>query len=122
MLLERRHALEAVAAHVRCPVCSGPVRVGGDQVSCGRGHSFNIARQGYVSLTTGRGGPGTGDSAAMVMAREAFLGAGHYQPVADALTALADRGMADRGMADRHGTRAGARPGRRHRLLPRPGA
>ena len=81
--------LEAVAAHVRCPVCAGPVLVGDDQVTCGRGHSFNIARQGYVSLTSGRGGPGTGDSAAMVLARERFLGAGHYRPVADALSALA---------------------------------
>jgi 23S rRNA (guanine745-N1)-methyltransferase len=87
--------LEAVAAHVRCPVCAESVRVGDDVVSCGRGHSFNIARQGYVSLTSGRGGPGTGDSAAMVMAREAFLGNGHYQPVADALSAQAAR--CDRG-------------------------
>ena len=91
MLLERRRALEAVAAHLRCPVCSGSVRVGDDQVTCGRGHSFNIARHGYVSLTGGRGGPGTGDSAAMVMAREAFLRGGHYQPVADAVSALAAR-------------------------------
>jgi 23S rRNA (guanine745-N1)-methyltransferase len=63
--------------------------VGDDRVSCGRGHSFNIARQGYVSLTSGRGGPGTGDSAAMVLARDRFLGAGHYRPVADALSAVA---------------------------------
>jgi len=83
-----------VAAHVRCPVCAGPVVVGDDQVSCGRGHSFNIARQGYVSLTSGRGGPGTGDSAAMVLARDRFLGAGHYRPVADALSALAADALA----------------------------
>ena len=95
MLLERRQALAAVAAYVRCPVCAGSVRVGDDQVVCDRGHSFNIARQGYVSLVSGRGGPGTGDSAAMVLAREAFLGGGHYQPVADALSALAAR--SDRG-------------------------
>jgi 23S rRNA (guanine745-N1)-methyltransferase len=44
-----------------------------------------------VSLATGRGGPGTGDSAAMVMAREAFLGAGHYRPLADAVAGLAAR-------------------------------
>src|ERR1700761_2110915 len=91
MLREPREALEAVAAYVRCPVCASPVEVGDDQVSCGRGHRFNLARQGYVSLTSGKGGPGTGDSAAMVMAREAFLGGGHYQPVADALSALAAR-------------------------------
>jgi 23S rRNA (guanine745-N1)-methyltransferase len=58
-------------------------------VSCERGHRFDIARQGYVTLTGGRGGPGTGDSAAMVVAREAFLGAGHYQPLADALAGRA---------------------------------
>ncbi len=91
MLQERLRALEAVAAYLRCPVCAGPVQVGDDRVACGRGHSFNIARQGYVSLTSGRGGPGTGDSAAMVMARDRFLGGGHYQPVADALSALAGR-------------------------------
>jgi 23S rRNA (guanine745-N1)-methyltransferase len=91
MLLEQRRALEAAAAYFRCPVCSAPVRLGEDQVTCGRGHSFNIARQGYVSLVSGRGGPGTGDSAAMVMARDRFLGGGHYQPVADAVSALAAR-------------------------------
>jgi len=90
-VVDRRRTLEAVAAHVRCPVCGGPVRVGGEQVACDRGHAFNIARQGYVSLTTGRGGPGTGDSAAMVLARDRFLGAGHYRPVADAVSALAAR-------------------------------
>ncbi len=115
MLPERRQALEAVAAYVRCPVCGDPVQVGDDQVSCDRGHSFNIARQGYVSLTSGRGGPGTGDSAAMVMARDRFLRGGHYQPA---------RGRAERaGRAVRPGRAwPGARPGGRHRLLPRPGA
>jgi 23S rRNA (guanine745-N1)-methyltransferase len=89
--LDRRRTFEAVAAYLRCPVCAGPVLPGEDQVSCGLGHAFNIARQGYVSLLSGRGGPGTGDSAAMVMARDRFLGGGHYQPVADAVSALAAR-------------------------------
>jgi 23S rRNA (guanine745-N1)-methyltransferase len=93
-VLDRRRTLEAVAAHVRCPVCAGQVLVGDDRVSCGRGHSFNIARQGYVSLTSGRDGPGTGDSAAMVLARDRFLGAGHYRPVADALSAVAGTALA----------------------------
>jgi 23S rRNA (guanine745-N1)-methyltransferase len=89
--VDRHRVLAAVAEHVRCPVCSGRVRLGTDQVSCGRGHSFNIARQGYVSLVGGEGGPGTGDSAAMVMARDRFLGGGHYQPVAEAIAGLAAR-------------------------------
>jgi len=57
-VLDRRRTLAAVAAHVRCPVCGDPVSVGDAQVTCVRGHGFNIARQGYVSLTDGRGGPG----------------------------------------------------------------
>ncbi|HEY1821333.1 MAG TPA: methyltransferase domain-containing protein [Trebonia sp.] len=89
--LDRRRTLAAVAAYLRCPVCADPVLLGEDQVSCGRGHAFNLARQGYVSLVSGRGGPGTGDSAAMVMARDRFLGGGHYRPVADAVSALAAR-------------------------------
>jgi 23S rRNA (guanine745-N1)-methyltransferase len=95
MPAEQRQALKAVGAFLRCPVCADPVRLGGGQVRCDRGHSFDIARQGYVSLTSGPGGPGTGDSAAMVMARERFLGRGHYRPLADAIAGLAaglDRG------------------------------
>jgi 23S rRNA (guanine745-N1)-methyltransferase len=82
-------AMAAVVAFLRCPVCAGPVRLGDGCVRCDRGHAFDIARQGYVSLTGGRGGAGTGDSAAMVMARERFLGAGHYRPLADAIAGLA---------------------------------
>jgi len=101
MPAEQHRALDAVAGLLRCPVCAGKVRVGqvrvgegrvGEgRVDCARGHSFDIARQGYVSLTSGRGGPGTGDSAAMVMARERFLGGGHYRPLADAIAGLAAR-------------------------------
>jgi 23S rRNA (guanine745-N1)-methyltransferase len=72
-------------------VCGDRVRLGDGQVRCGRGHAFNVARQGYVSLTSGRGGPGTGDSAAMVVAREEFLSAGHYRPLADAVAGAAAR-------------------------------
>jgi 23S rRNA (guanine745-N1)-methyltransferase len=65
--------------------------VGEGQVRCDQRHSFNIARQGYVSLTSGPAGPGTGDSAAMVMARDQFLSAGHYRPLAVAIAGLAAR-------------------------------
>jgi 23S rRNA (guanine745-N1)-methyltransferase len=63
----------------------------GNRLACARGHSFDIARQGYVNLTAGRAGPGTGDTADMVMARERFLGRGHYQPLAAAVRTLAAR-------------------------------
>jgi 23S rRNA (guanine745-N1)-methyltransferase len=82
-------ALDAVAGYLRCPVCREPVQVSGGQLVCERRHGFDIARQGYASLIGGRGGPGTGDTAEMVAARERFLGGGHYRPLATALARLA---------------------------------
>ena len=88
---ERLRALAAVAAYLRCPVCAGPLQLGGGRLACGRNHGFDIARQGYVNLTAGRAGPGTADTSAMVAARERFLGRGHYQPLAAAVQSLAAR-------------------------------
>jgi 23S rRNA (guanine745-N1)-methyltransferase len=100
----RRQALAAVSRYLRCPVCAGPVRLDDAQLTCEQGHRFDIARQGYVNLIAARPGagrsgrpgrpdPGTGDNAAMVAARELFLGRGHYRPIADAITALAARNL-----------------------------
>ena len=69
---------------VRCPVCAGGLSATDGCLRCGAGHSFDIARQGYVNLV-----PGNGDSAEMVEAREAFLGAGHFRPITGALVAEA---------------------------------
>jgi 23S rRNA (guanine745-N1)-methyltransferase len=88
---ERRRALAAVAAYLRCPVCAGPLHLGGSRLACGRNHSFDIARHGYVNLTAGRAGPGTADTSAMVAARDRFLGRGHYQPLAAAVQSLVAR-------------------------------
>lgn len=52
---------------------------------CSRGHTMNIARQGYVSLLGRDAGTHTADSAGMMAARERFLAAGHYQPLVEAL-------------------------------------
>lgn len=54
-------------------------------LACDSGHSFDIARQGYLNLLTGPGTKFVPDTAAMVAARDAFLNAGHYQPLSDAL-------------------------------------
>ncbi|HEY9524878.1 MAG TPA: methyltransferase domain-containing protein [Thermopolyspora sp.] len=82
--------LDAVIDRLRCPVCHGPLAAaaGGTALSCARGHHFDIARQGYVSLLTGRGAPGTADTAAMVAARDRFLREGHYEPLTRLLTEL----------------------------------
>jgi 23S rRNA (guanine745-N1)-methyltransferase len=86
---ERRQALAAAAAYLRCPVCAGPLHLGGSQLACRRNHGFDIARHGYVNLTAGRAGPGTGDTCAMVAARHRFLSRGHYQRLAAAVQSLA---------------------------------
>jgi 23S rRNA (guanine745-N1)-methyltransferase len=57
---------------------------GGAGVRCERGHTFNRARQGYLHLGTGRKLP-EGDTAEMVAARMAFLEAGHYEPLREAI-------------------------------------
>nr|WP_239140072.1 23S rRNA methyltransferase [Plantactinospora endophytica] len=57
-------------------------------LGCPAGHRFDLARQGYVNLTAGRA-THSGDSPAMVAAREEFLGAGHYDLISTALADLA---------------------------------
>ncbi|MGI8879020.1 MAG: putative RNA methyltransferase, partial [Jatrophihabitans sp.] len=78
-------ALDAVLSALRCPSCAGSLRSDGTRVHCPHGHSFDIARQGYVNLTAGGTQARTGDTAAMVAARERFLATGHYGPLADRL-------------------------------------
>jgi 23S rRNA (guanine745-N1)-methyltransferase len=55
---------------------------------CPAGHSFDIARQGYVHLDPGRASH-TGDTAEMVAARAEFLDAGHYGFISTALAEAA---------------------------------
>lgn len=50
------------------------------------GHSYDIARQGYVTLAGGAGLRYTGDDAKMITAREEFLSGGHYGPFVEAVT------------------------------------
>jgi 23S rRNA (guanine745-N1)-methyltransferase len=78
-------ALDDALALLRCPVCAaGLTRVDPAVVRCARGHAFDVARQGYLSLLTGAGAP-TGDSAQMVADRDALLGGGHFDALADAV-------------------------------------
>lgn len=73
-----------------CPHCGSDLEEVDRSLLCGLGHSFDIARQGYVSLLSGASKI-TGDSAEMIAARSEFLDAGHFDrlraAVADATTA-----------------------------------
>lgn len=68
-----------------CPHCGGELRENGNSLICSKGHTMNIARQGYVSLLGRDGGTHTADSSEMVAARERFLGSGHFRPIFEAL-------------------------------------
>lgn len=73
-----------VLAYLRCPVCGEALAPADRAVRCARGHAFDVARQGYLHLTSGRTRH-PGDTAAMVAARADFLARGHYAFVAEAL-------------------------------------
>ena len=78
--------LDAVLPLLACPHCAQSLHgQGSGVVGCGNGHRFDVARQGYLSLLGSRSRTDTGDSADMVQARVAFLGCGHYRPIADAV-------------------------------------
>jgi 23S rRNA (guanine745-N1)-methyltransferase len=87
--------IDGALPYLRCPVCGeGLARPGDQALRCRQGHSFDIARQGYVNLTAGRS-PHPGDSAEMIADRAAFLAEGHYDFIAAALaeTVRADDGL-----------------------------
>ncbi|MBO8188437.1 putative RNA methyltransferase [Streptomyces spirodelae] len=84
----RRGPWKALTAVVRCPVCRDALEVAERALRCPRRHTFDIARQGYVSLLSGGKRTVNADSAAMVQARTAFLEAGHYAPLTEALARL----------------------------------
>ena len=72
-----------------CPLCGARLQRDGGALRCVARHSFDIARQGYVSLLTGNAHAANADTASMVRARAEFLGAGHYAPLTRALADLA---------------------------------
>jgi 23S rRNA (guanine745-N1)-methyltransferase len=84
--------IDGALPYLRCPNCARPLARRERSLRCAAGHSFDMARQGYADLSAGRL-PHTGDSAAMVADREAFLAAGHYDFIADALAAAVPSGF-----------------------------
>jgi 23S rRNA (guanine745-N1)-methyltransferase len=84
--------LADVLDYLHCPHCEAELALDSAAVRCDAGHSFDVARQGYVTLLPGTPRAGSGDSAQMVSAREAFLGAGHFEPLAEALVDAAETG------------------------------
>lgn len=79
-------ALGLAAPLLVCPTpgcAQGPLALTDRVLSCPVGHSFDVAKQGYVNLLGRR--RTASDTAEMVARREDFLGAGHYAPIRQAL-------------------------------------
>ncbi|GAA3395895.1 putative RNA methyltransferase [Cryptosporangium minutisporangium] len=90
-----------VVDRLRCPHCAARtgddvgLALDGRTLGCPAGHSFDVAKQGYVSLLTGQAPTVPGDTGAMVAAREAFLAGGHFADLTAALATHAAQFAAD---------------------------
>lgn len=75
---------------VICPVCGSVLTREKPAWHCENGHSFDVARQGYVNLLTvqQKHSLHPGDTAEMVLARRRFLESGHYRPIVKKLQEL----------------------------------
>ena len=63
---------------LRCPVCAGTLERRAGAYVCPNGHSFDIAKSGYVNLLLNSSQGHHGDDALMVRARRDFLDKGYY--------------------------------------------
>lgn len=77
---------------LRCPVCKLDLHLEDRRYVCSAGHSFDLARQGYVNLllSAQRPSKSPGDSADMIADRRAFLDMGFYLPLRDRVLQILD--------------------------------
>lgn len=69
-----------------CPICGKPLIFDGHTARCESGHSFDIAKEGYVNLLrSNRSGDLIGDDKASARCRRDFLNKGYYHALQDAL-------------------------------------
>lgn len=73
-----------------CPLCGVPLRRDAQRCHCPKGHSFDVAREGYVNLlpVNRRHSREPGDDRQMIAARTAFLDGGWYEPLRAKLCAM----------------------------------
>ena len=74
-----------------CPICQLPLAREGRSLRCGRNHSFDVARQGYVNLlpVQQKRSLHPGDTREQVLSRREFLESGAYAPIVEAVKAAA---------------------------------
>lgn len=85
------HVMNIIPAHnLACPIDKLELVNKGRHYQCANGHSFDIAKQGYINLlpVQYKKSKNPGDSKAMVQARTRFLDAGFYKPIAELLSEI----------------------------------
>lgn len=65
-----------------CPLCHRGLRQIDAALKCDSGHSFDMAKEGYVNLLAQKR---AGDAKEMLKARRSFLESGLYEPLSDAV-------------------------------------
>ncbi len=73
-----------------CPLCKEELIRVGNAFRCSRGHSYDIAREGYVNLLLAnqKASASPGDTKEMAASRRAFLDKGYYAPLSDRINFL----------------------------------
>ena len=72
-----------------CPVCGDILNFEKRTARCCHGHSFDVAKEGYVNLLrSSKSGDCIGDDKASARCRRDFLNKGYYAPLKDALCAI----------------------------------
>lgn len=79
-----------------CPACQCALTLYERIWRCANGHSFDLAKEGYVNLLLAqhKNSKEPGDNKQMVNGRRAFLQQGFYQPLADAISNIFNQHLA----------------------------
>lgn len=85
------------ADNLACPIDGKRLEFHEKQLFCKKGHTFDVARNGYVNLlpVQHKRTKQPGDSKKMVSARTQFLNSGVYEPIADRLAEIGFSQIAD---------------------------
>jgi len=84
MVQEEHPAIKGISL-LACPLCQTGLSQVDTALKCVNGHSFDVAREGYVNLLLQKR---SGDAKEMLRARRSFLERGFYAPLSDAVNEL----------------------------------
>ena len=73
--------------NILCPVCKKVLINDKKTYKCENGHSFDIAKEGYVNLNM-HNSQRTGDNQTMIKARQSFLSMGYYSFLKDEINSI----------------------------------